>query len=51
MHSRSAILLLSVSLFGISGCAHMSMGGLKPGKTEIVADIPQAPQDEASNQP
>lgn len=51
MRSRSAILLLSVSLFGLSGCAHVGMGDLKPGKTEIVADVPQAPQSGASNKP
>jgi len=49
MQTRSAILLLSVSLFGLSGCTHMSMGDFKPGKTEIVADVPEAPQDEATN--
>jgi len=49
--SKLAILLLGVSLFGLSGCSHMSMGDLKPGKTEIIADIPQAPQGEASGQP
>ncbi|MCF6221824.1 MAG: TolC family protein [Robiginitomaculum sp.] len=47
--SKSAILLLSVSLFGLSGCSHLDMGGLKSGKTEIVADIPQPPQKTETN--
>ncbi len=46
----SAILLLSVSFLALSGCANMRMEGLKLGKTEIAADIPQAPKDEASTQ-
>ena len=49
MQTRSAILLLSVSFFGLSGCSHLNMDGIKPGKTEIVADIPQAPVDAATN--
>ena len=46
MQKRSAVLLLSVSLFGLSGCSHLDMGnfknGIKSGKAEIAADTPQA---------
>lgn len=51
MQTRSAILLLSVSLFGLSGCSHLNMGDLKLGKTDIVAELPQAPQSATSDKP
>lgn len=51
MQKRSAILLLSVSMFGLSGCTHMNLGDLRPGKTEIITDVPQASQSEVNNKP
>ena len=43
--SRTAILLLGVSLFSLTGCSHLNMDGLKPAKTEIVANVPAAKLD------
>ena len=49
--SKSAILLLSVSLLGLSGCSHLNMDSLKPAKTEIVAEMPVAPQNNETGKP
>ncbi len=49
MQKRSTILLLSASLIGLSGCAHLNMPNLKNGKTEITTDIPHAPIATKSN--
>jgi len=51
MRSRIAILILSTSLLGLSGCVSLGLSsmsnGLKPSKTEITADIP-APEQKSS---
>ena len=49
MRSLTAVLFLSVSTLSLSGCASLGMNGLKPGKTEIIAQVPEAPVNAAKS--
>ena len=49
MRSLTAILFLSVSTLSLSGCASLGVNGLKPGKTEIIAQVPEAPINTAKS--
>ena len=51
MRTRSALLLFSVSFVGLSACSHLNMPDMKPGKTEVMANVPTAPIDTQTNKP
>ncbi len=49
MHSRTTILILSVSLLSLPGCASLDLSGIQPSKTEIRADLPTPAQNPDTN--
>ena len=51
MQSRIAVLVLSTSLVGLSGCASLNFSGIKPTPTEVVADIPAPVQKTDADKP